>query len=652
MEHSVVFQPSGRRGKVRTAKTLLEAARELGVGLENVCGGAQACGKCRVKVETGFFEKLGITSRPEHLSPPGEAEMELLGAELLSQGYRLACAASVRGDVLVYVPEESQRARQVILESGRERSFTLNPAVRKYYVELSRPTLQDHRDDLRRLREALSADYGLSDDLEIDYWVLQDLPEVLRRGDWKATVAVWMDREIIKVEPGRAEEAYGVAVDVGTTTVAAYLCDLTRGVTIARNSAVNPQVQYGEDIISRITYCVRNPDGLEQMHQAVVECINELVRMLAAESGIDPEDVLEIVLVGNTAMHHLLCKLDPRYLGRAPFIPVLKESAHFKARELGIRICPGGRAFLLPIEAGFVGADNVAVLLAEEPYQQEEEIWLIIDIGTNGEVNLGNRRRLLCTSCATGPALEGAQIRFGMRAAPGAIERVRIDPDTLEVCYKVIGCKEWYPGAGRSEAVGICGSGLIDAVAEMFKAGIILPSGNINLKAINSPRLRTGEGGMPEFVIAWAQETAIGRDITINQADVRAVQLAKAALYVGAKSLMKKFGTDRIDKIILAGAFGTYIDPLSAMVIGMIPDCDLHRVVAVGNAAGDGAQIALYNRDKRREADRVARWVEFVEAAAEPDYQEQFVAALPFPHARDDFPHVRHLLRRVNRRVS
>lgn len=651
MEYLVVFQPSGRRGRVRPGKTLLEAARELGVDLESLCGGAQACGKCRVKVETGFFEKLGITSRPEHLSPPGEAEKELLGGELLSQGYRLACAASVSGDVLVYVPEESQRARQVILESGRDRNFSLNPAVRKYYVELSRPTLQDHRDDLRRLREALSADYGLSNDLAIDYWVLRDLPQILRRGEWKVTASVWMDREIIRVEPGRAEEAYGVAVDVGTTTVAAYLCDLTRGVTVARNSAVNPQVQFGEDVISRITYCARNPGGIEQLHQALVECINELIRKLATETGIEPEDVLEIVLVGNTVMHHLLCKLDPRYLGRAPFTPVLTESADFKARELGIRISPGGRAFLLPIEAGFVGADNVAVLLAEEPYRQDE-IWLIIDIGTNGEVNLGNRQRLLCTSCATGPALEGAQIRFGMRAAPGAIERVRIDPDTLDVRYKVIGSKEWYPEARHTGAIGICGSGLIDAVAEMFKAGIILPSGNIDLKAVNSPRLRAGEGGTPEFVIAWAQETAIGRDITINQADIRAVQLAKAALYVGAKSLMKKFGTDRVDKIILAGAFGTYIDPQSAMVIGMIPDCDLHRVVAVGNAAGDGAQIALYNRDKRREADHVARWVEFVEAAAEPDFQEQFVAALRFPHARDDFPHVRHLLRRVNEQVS
>jgi uncharacterized 2Fe-2S/4Fe-4S cluster protein (DUF4445 family) len=643
VEYTVIFQPSGRRGKIKAGKNLLEAARELGVDIESTCGGSQTCGKCKVKIEEGFFEKFGIDSRMSHLSPLTEVERKKLKQEQLEDNYRLACLAVIAGDVLVYVPEESRGAKQVILETGKERTFNLNPAVRKYYVELPEPTLEDFRDDFQRLRDGLREKYGLSPDLGIDYRVLRELPLVLREAGWKVTATVWMDREIIKVEPGLSENAYGVAVDVGSTTVAAYLCDLRRGVTVTRKSMMNPQVRYGEDILSRVTYSMMNEDGLERMHSAIVASINTLIKQMAEEAGITPEDVLEITLVGNTVMHHILCNFDPKFVGRAPFAPVVKHSLDIKARDLGIKITPAGNAHILPIEAGFVGADNMAVLIAEEPYKQDEEIRLVIDIGTNGEVDLGNSRRLLCTSCATGPALEGAQIRFGMRAAPGAIERVRIDPRTYEVRYKVIGIDEWYPQVQKTEAKGICGSGIIDAIAEMFKAGIIVPSGRINTK-LNTPRVRRGEDGKPEFVIAWAEETAIGQDITITQGDVRAVQLAKAALYVGAKYLMEKLGVDRVDRIVLAGAFGSYIDRESAMVIGMIPDCDLERVIAVGNAAGDGAQIALYDRDKREEANRVARWVEFVETAVEPDFQERFAAAMAFPHSRDEFPHIRHIL--------
>jgi uncharacterized 2Fe-2S/4Fe-4S cluster protein (DUF4445 family) len=322
---------------------------------------------------------------------------------------------------------------------------------------------------------------------------------------------------------------------------------------------------------------------------------------------------------------------------------VVADGLDLRARDLGIRIAAGAKAHLLPLEAGFVGADNVAVLLAEEPYRQEDEIWLIIDIGTNGEVVLGNRRRLLCTSCATGPALEGAQIRFGMRAAPGAIERVRIDPYTYEVRYKVIGLEDWYPAVSRTGARGICGSGIVEAVAEMFRTGLLLPDGRINRQA-PTRRVRSGEDGQPEFVLAWAEETVLEQDITVTQKDVRAVQLAKAALYVGARVLMKKLGIEKVDRIILAGAFGTYLDRERALMIGMIPDCDPERVLAVGNAAGDGAQIALFDRGKRLEAARVARQVEFVETAAEPDFQKQFLAAMAFPHAYEEFPHVRRML--------
>lgn len=646
MECQVIFQPSGRRGKVRKGVTLLEAAQELGEVIESVCGGARVCGKCKVKIEEGFFEKFGIHSSMEHLSPLSDEERRRIKDSDLQENLRLACRAVVQGDLLVFVPEESRGARQVVLEIGKERVFNLDPAVKKYYVELEPATLVDHRDDITRLREELAARFPLPDTLAVDYLVLLNLPEVIREGEWKLTATVWNDREIIGVEPGLAEGVYGVAIDVGTTTVAAYLCDLRRGRVVGTESMMNPQVRYGEDVLSRITYAMMQEDGLDKMHRAIVEGVNTLVARLTQRAGLTPGDVAEMVLVFNTAMHHILLRIDPKYLGRSPFIPAVKEPLDIKARDLGIAINPSGYVHVLPIEAGFVGADNVAVLIAEEPYRQDEEIRLIIDIGTNGEIDLGNRKRLLCTSCATGPALEGAQIKFGMRAAPGAIEKVRIDPATLEVSYKVIGQEQWFPELANPGARGICGSGIIDAVAEMFKAGIITRSGRFNPK-IRHPRLRTGEDGKPEFVLAWARETAVGKDLTMTIGDVRAVQLAKAALYVGARILMQKLGVERVDRVTLAGAFGSYIDKESAMVIGMIPDCDLERVQAVGNAAGDGAKIALFDRGKRVEAREVARSVEFIETAIEPYFQEKFAAAMAFPHSIDAFPHIQHILEKI-----
>lgn len=647
MEYMVIFQPSGRRGKVQEGVNLLEASRQLGVDIESTCGEAQTCGKCKVKIEDGFFEKFGIESKMAHLSPLSEAERKKLKADELADNYRLACSARVYGDVLVFVPEESRGAKQVILETGKERNFTLDPAVRKYYVELEKASLEDYRDDVCRIKDALREKYGL-DGLRIDYVVLPTLPQTIREADWKVTVTVWNEQEIIRVEPGFNDQVYGVAVDVGTTTVAAYLCDLLKGKTVARDSMMNPQVRFGEDVLARITYAMMNEDGLNRMQKAIIAGINSLIKQMTRKAGITPEDVLEVTLVFNTAMHHIALGLNPKFLGRSPFTPVIKEPLDVKARDLGIRIAPGGNVHVLPIEAGFVGADNVGVLIAEEPYKQAEKVRMLVDIGTNGEINIGNGSRMLCTSCATGPALEGAQLTFGMRAAPGAIEKVRIDPETLEVRYKVIGVDGWYPEVENPGAKGICGSGIIDVIAEMFKAGIIEPSGRINTK-LNSPRVRFGDDGKAEFVVAWAKETSIGKDIVITQADVRAVQLAKAALYVGAKYLMEKFGVKKVDSITLAGAFGSYIDKESAMVIGMIPDCDLENVVAVGNAAGDGAQIALFDRKKRQEAARVARWVEFVETAVEPDFQQRFAEAMPFPHGKDKFPHIQHILDRIPR---
>ena len=473
---------------------------------------------------------------------------------------------------------------------------------------------------------------------------MKELPKALREKDWTVTATIWQDTEVIRVAPGKRETSLGVAIDVGTTTLAAFLCDLTTGAVLAKASRMNPQIGYGEDVLARISYAASEADGRERLRAAVIGALNELTAKMTKQAGYMPADVDEMVLVYNTAMHHLALGLDPRYVGRAPFAPAASAPLDIKARDLGIAINPSGNVHSLPVEAGFVGADNMAVLLAEEPYKSDK-VKLIVDIGTNGEIDLGNRDRLLSTSCATGPALEGAQIAFGMRAAPGAIERVKIDSMSFEPRYKVIGQEEWHPlpydwhpTVQKIGAQGICGSGVIDAIAAMHKAGIISKAGRIDVK-LDTPRVRRGESGRLEYVLAWAKETAIGKDIVITQADIRAVQLAKAALYVGAEYLMERYGVDHVDEVILAGAFGSYIDKESAMAIGMFPDCDLSHVHAVGNAAGDGARIALLDAEKRREAAQVARRVEFVETAAEPDFQKKFMDAIAIPHAKDRFPH-------------
>ncbi|ATW25479.1 ASKHA domain-containing protein [Candidatus Formimonas warabiya] len=643
MSFHVIFQPSGRRGLISAEKSLLEASQELGVDIEAPCGGAKVCGKCKVKIEEGYFEKFGLDSQMSHLSSLTEEEKRMLRPEELGDNYRLACCAKVQGDILVFVPEESRGAKQIVLETGTDRSFQLNPAVKKYYVELDPATLEDHRDDFIRLREALKKKFtDLNDEITIDYPVLLALPDVIRKSGWKATVTLWNNREIIQVEPGVVENAYGIAIDIGTTTLAAYLCNLATGEVLNRDSMMNPQVRYGEDVLSRITYAMMQEDGLDKMHRAIVEGINTMTARMTQAKGLSPEQVAEMVLVFNTAMHHIALNIHPQYVGRAPFTPALRNSADIKARDLGIKIAPGGNVHCLPIEAGFVGPDNVAVLIAEEPYKQDA-MMLIIDIGTNGEIDFGNKEHLLSTSCATGPALEGAQIKFGMRAAPGAIERIKIDPSSLEPRFKVIGEEDWYHAEQKPSAKGICGSGIIDGVAELFKSGIIEPSGRFNMK-LSSPRIRRGADNKPEYVLAWSQETSLGTDITITQGDVRAVQLAKSALYVGAKILMKKRGVDHVDSITLAGAFGSYIDKESALVIGMFPDCPLDKVVAVGNAAGDGAKLALLDTGKRVEAQEAANFVQFVETAVEPDFQVQFADAMYFPHAKDPFPHIQHIL--------
>jgi uncharacterized 2Fe-2S/4Fe-4S cluster protein (DUF4445 family) len=652
-KHRVIFQPSGRRGEVESGKTLLEAAQSLGVDIEALCGNKKVCGKCKVRIEEGYFEKDNIESGMSHLSPLTDDETKHIKPED-GPGIRLSCTAEVQGDVTVFVPERSRAGKQVVRKAAKELSIALDPAVKKYNVDLVPPTLNDMTTgDYERVLKFLEDDYGLKD-LSFDYEVLKGLQDVLRKGDWKATVTVWMGKEIIGIKPGFEENSYGLAVDVGTTTCVGYLTDLNTGRVVNTESMMNPQVPYGEDVMSRITYAMTNDEGLETMHRAIIAGLNDIINRVVSEikdDGPDPGHAIDdLTIVFNTAMHHIFLNMDPIYIGRSPFIPAVQNSLDIKARDIGLKINPAAYIHVLPLEAGFVGADNVGVLIAEEPYNQDE-IVLVIDIGTNGELLLGNKEMVCSTSCATGPAFEGAQIKFGMRAAPGAIETVKINPETREPLYKVIGKSDWHSHLEKIDAKGICGSGIIEVVAEMFKAGIIDKSGRF-VKDLDTTRVRKGTDGKPEYVLAWAEETSINADITVTQADVRALQLAKGALYAGAKLMMKRLGISKLERVILAGAFGSHISREASLTLGMFPDCPIDMVYAVGNAAGDGARMALLNRDKRIEANERARWVEFIEIATDPTFEKEFMQAMHIPHMKDKFPNLKELLNNSGSKVE
>jgi uncharacterized 2Fe-2S/4Fe-4S cluster protein (DUF4445 family) len=637
--------PSGRRGQVADGANLLDAARSLGVEIESICGGRYTCGKCKILVESGQFSKHAITSSPDHLSPVDAREQSYREKNDLG-AYRLACACEVRGDVLITVPPESQARKQIIAKAASDRVIEINPAVRQVYCECTEATLEDQRGDWERLQSALAEQWQLHD-LTIDPRTLLTLQSALRQGKYNVTVSVWQDKEVLRVQPGYTEGAYGLAVDVGSTTVVAHLCDLRTGAVLATKATMNPQVRFGEDLMSRVSYGMMQSGGVERLNRVVISALNDLATQAAKEAGISIEDILDVTLVGNTIMHHLLLGIDPVELGGAPFALTVSSPVDVKARDLNIRLNPAARVHVLPCIAGHVGADNVAVQLAQAPHQQDE-IMLIVDVGTNAEIVLGDRQQVLCASSPTGPAFEGAQITFGQRAATGAIERVRIAPGTLEPRVRVIGYDEWIdPQTEISDdvrATGICGSGIIEVVAEMFLAGIIDKDGRFDENiAARSPRIRfNGRSG--EYVLVDAHQTSTGKEIIVTQNDVRAIQLAKGALYAGVKLLMQRRGVTQVDRILLAGAFGSYIDPKHAMVLGMIPDCDLGRVIAVGNAAGDGARIALLNREQRLEAARIARSVHHAQIAVDAEFQNEFVGAMALPHAFDAFPHLADIL--------
>lgn len=609
-KHQVAFQPSGRRGEFEGGTTLLDAAQSLGVDIRSECGGKGTCGKCRVVVTEGRGA----------LKPPTDFESVILGRRL-DAGYRLACRTSLAAPLHVMVPQESQVERTIVLTGAEAHPLELDPVVKKYHLAIEPPDLADPLGDSERLFLALEETYDVKG-VEIAYPVLRRLPRTLRDAGWDVTVTVWDWKRpmVIDVAAGYVEENYGVAVDIGTTTVVGYLTDLDTGEVVATASMANPQVSFGEDVMSRISYTMETPDGRRRMHETIVEGLNQIIQQACAEAGVDPERISEMTVVGNTAMHHLFLDIESEFVAKSPFSSAIHRHCDVCAADLGLAINPSGNVHVLPIEAGFVGADNVGALIATEPYH-EKRVTLLIDIGTNGELVLGNREMgLIACSVAAGPAFEGACIQFGMRAAAGAIEHVRVDPQTFEVECDVI---------GDVPARGICGSGIIDAVAQMLWVGVIAPDGRMNV-GLPSARMRSGESGN-EFVLMWGEQTATGQDVVITQQDVREVQLATGAFHAGVDVLMKHLNVERIERVMLAGAFGSYVDPESAMAIGLFPHCDGERVLAVGNAAGHGARMALLSRRKRAEAIKVARQVRYVELTADPDFQSKFIEGTEFP---------------------
>jgi uncharacterized 2Fe-2S/4Fe-4S cluster protein (DUF4445 family) len=632
----VVFTPSGRRGRFATNTTVLEAARELGVDLDSVCGGRGICGRCQIELSEGSFAKHGIESRHDHLSSFSRVEADYAREQSLADNRRLGCSSRILGDVVIDIPPDSQVHRQVVRKRAEVHDIDINPLVRLYFIEVAEPNMHDPSGDVRRVREAIEFEWGLTD-LAIDLTVVEELQTILRLGKWKVTVAVFDGHDIIAIWPGFKDRVLGLAVDVGSTTIAAHLCDLASGDVLASSGMMNPQIRFGEDLMSRVSYVMMHPDGVVQMTDAVRSAIRTLVDEVCLEAQVDALDILDSTFVGNPVMHHLLLGLSPVELGVAPFALATDESVVLQASELDLSFHPGARAYTLPCIAGHVGADAAAMVLSEAPYLRDE-VTLLVDVGTNAEIILGNRSRLLAASSPTGPAFEGAQISCGQRAAPGAIERVRINPETLESRFKVIGSEVWSDEIGFETSIanigvtGICGSGIIEAVAEMFLVGLVQANGVID------GQLASRSSRVVADARTWAYVLHRGdQEIRVTQNDIRAIQLAKAALYAGIQLLMEHLGVSAVDRIRLAGAFGAHIDVKYAMVLGLIPDCTLEHVTAAGNAAGTGARIALLDRNARQEIEREVRRIEKIETAIEPRFQEHFVAAMEIPHENAEF---------------
>ncbi len=608
-ECTVDFQPLGRRVDVAEDKSLLEAAQQAGVGLNAVCGGAGVCGTCKVRIVEG------------DISPVTDSERNFLDQDAIAEGYRLACRTHVQGDVLVDVPSESISAPQRAQIEGRERPVEIDPAVHAFDVEPTPPGLHDLRSDEVRLREALQEQHGIAS-VRFDPQVLAEIPPLLREHDWHLRLFLH-DGEVIGAAPP-GTPPLGLAVDIGTTKVAAYLVNLETGETLGASGEMNPQIAYGEDVMARITYAMEGEgdEHLEELQDAIIEGLNDRASELCQASDMSCDEILEAVLVGNTCMHHLVMGLSVDQLGVAPYVPALSSPCNVKARDLGLRLATGANVHLLPNIAGFVGADHVSMVMASGIHEADE-VTLGLDIGTNTEVSLAANGQLLSCSTASGPAFEGATIRDGMRAAPGAIEWVKMVDGQIE-----------YQTIDGAPPVGICGSGILDSVAELRRIGVLQKNGS--MKRNSHPRVQEA-GDRPEFVLVQAGEQDAPRDIVVTRKDVSEIQLAKGAIRAGVEVLIDEAGLEieDIDRVVVAGAFGTYLDLASARAIGMFPPLPLNRFDQVGNAAGIGAKLALLSRHCRDVAKEIAERVEYIELTTDVRFSETYMSSMDLPDPKE-----------------
>ncbi len=606
----IKFEPSGNSVVLTSTCTVLEAAKKAGLRIRSECGGKGTCGKCRI-----------VVVDPKGLSKAIEVEIQNLSKREMQIGYRLACCSLVEGDVTVLIPRESQMSEMRILAEGVEDRVKFDPSTKKFHTRLPKPLMIDARTDVERMFDVLGEAYNINK-LEISHGLLRQLPNILRKADWNITATVRNDHEIIDVESGiSANSIYGFAVDIGTSTIVACLVNLATGEVVGVKSVENPQMIFGEDVVSRILYASRSKRNLTVLQRLIARFVNFLLQEASKEAKVKMRNIYEMTVVGNTAMHHLFLGIQPKYLSLAPYVPAVKRSLTLKAKELGIRINPQSYIHVLPVVAGYVGADAVADVLATGIHKTEK-MSLLVDIGTNGEIFVGNKHGILSCSCAAGPAFEGAHIKHGMRAYLGAIEKIRIAPETYDVEYETI---------GEVKPIGICGSGIVDAVAEMFKCRIINSRGRFN--NILSSRLRV-QNNETEFVIAWKEETDIEIDLVVTQKDVDETQLAKAALHTGCAILMKrKMVTPKdIDQLLIAGAFGRYVNPENIRLIGLVPDITAKKIKFVGNTALSGAKMVLLSREAKKEAESLSRWIDYLELAADPDFKMEYIYSTYLPH--------------------
>ena len=641
---TIVFTPSGIRGRVKKGTTILEAAQKFSVDLNSICGARGRCSKCQVELTFGEFNKINIRSKETSVSERNVSELIYRTIFHLSEERRLGCQTKILGDLVVDVPEDSQIHKQIIKKETSLRDFSLNTSVKAFYVQVSEPQLDSLDSDFERLKISLKDDWNIQG-VTCSVRVLKDLQEKLRRGNWGITVLLYYKEntvpEIVDIHSGYSEiPAFGVAIDLGSTSIAATLCDLNSGKIVGSMGIMNPQIRYGEDVMSRVSYCMMEEKGLATLNSSVIQGINELTRKIAEKHGIKLDSVFEIVFVANPIMHHLLLGIDPKELGQAPFPLALSDSLTIKSKDIGIILNPESYVYTVPCIGGHVGADAASVLIAEQPQKLKDTTTLLIDIGTNAEILLAKGEEIFACSCPTGPALEGAQISAGQRAAPGAIERVRIDPITKEPRLKVIGCEQWSNEEGFSENVsgvgvtGICGSGIIEAVAEMRLAGLLDANGLIGSAAQTGSNRCTSSERTNSYLLYSDNKVSL----SITNMDIRAIQLAKAALHASFKILLEKSRVNRIDSILLAGAFGSQISPEHALIIGLVPDAQVSQIVASGNSAGAGAIIALLDVSSRREISSLVRKVHKIETAVEPSFQKHFVEGSAFPDNSSTHP--------------